>query len=185
MQILFLEPLGAFLLDVIVWILLHLGIGFYSSKIPAERFNAERRFYRSFPWENGGRIYQKLFHIRTWKSLLPNGSKLRKGAFSIKNLPSLDLPYLERWLRESIRAEFCHWMMVIPSVFFFLWNSAPMGWAMVAYAALNNFFPIAAQRFNRPRVRRFLEQARQGPGRISVHPASAEIGYSLVSSSLR
>ncbi len=161
MQILFLDPLEAFVLDVIAWIMLHLGIGYCSSRIPVGRFDPNRRFYHSFAWEKNGGVYQDLFHVRAWKHYIPQGSRLYRDTFSLQNLTSLDPVYLECWLRESIRAEFCHWMMIFPSVFFFLWNSASMGWWMVAYALLNNFFPIVAQRFNRPRVRRYLVQARK------------------------
>lgn len=161
MQVLFLDPIGTFVLDVIAWVMLHLGIGYCSARIPVERFRPEKRFFQSFRWEQGGAVYQKLFHVRAWKNYIPQGSRLYKEAFSLQNLPSLEPAYLERWLRESVRAEFCHWMMIVPGGVFFLWNNEMAGWWMVAYAWLNNFFPIVAQRFNRPRIRRYLDWARQ------------------------
>jgi len=174
MQILFLDPAPTLIVDIVTWLIFHLGIGYWCSQMPLERFNPDRRFYQSFHWEKGGKVYQELFRVRAWKRFIPQGSKLYRGAFSLQELPCMDLPYLERWLKESIRAEFCHWMMMVPSLFFFLWNNPVMGWVMVAYAVFSNFFPIVAQRFNRPRIRHFLETARKTAG---MH------GYSYTSGS--
>lgn len=158
MQILFLPPLGEFILDVITWSCLNLGIGFLSSRIPVDKFKIDAPFYQSFRWEKGGNFYEKKFHVRAWKRYILAGCKLYPDTFSLQKLPSMDAAYLTRWVQESIRAEFRHWMMVWPSFAFFLWSSKLGGWLMVVYATLSNFFPIVAQRYNRPRIRRYLEQ---------------------------
>ena len=156
MQILFLDPLETAVVDVVAWIAIHLSLGYLSSKIPLARLDPNRRFFQAFAWEKNGEIYQQLFGVKYWKHFMPNGSALYPGAFSIRNLLSFDPAYLEVWLQESVRAETCHWAMIFPGVFFFLWNSVAGGWGMVAYAVLNNVVPIILQRFNRPRVRRLL-----------------------------
>lgn len=158
MQIVFLDTLETILLDIIAWVIFHLGIGYASSKIPLERLNPDLRFFQAYDWEKDGMIYEKLFHVRSWKHLIPNGSALYGDGFSIKNLATNDLAYLYRWLKESIRSEVCHWAMIVPGFFFFLWNNVVVGWIMVAYAFLNNLVPIIMQRFNRPRMRRLLAQ---------------------------
>lgn len=180
MQIFFLDPLETFLLDLIAWLIFHLGIGYSSSKIPLRWLNPNHPFFQTFSWEKNGRIYQQLFRVRVWKRFIPNGSRLYRGAFSIKNLPTHDPAYLERWLKESVRAEICHWAMIVPGFLFFLWNTVTVGWLMVAYAFLNNLVPIVTQRFNRPRVRRFLAKAKQEAAR-AVRPDPAQPGYELVS----
>lgn len=184
MQIIFLTPLGAFFLNVFIWTFLHSGISFCSSRIPVERFRINNPLYQTFCWEKNGMLYQRLFHVRSWKRFIPQGSKLFRDGFSLQKLSSLDSIYLKRWLQESIRAEFCHWMMVFPSVFFFLWNSELGGWLMVAYAALNNFFPIVAQRFNRPRIRHYLELATQNSKLVFTSSKTAETRLKLASSNL-
>jgi glycosyl-4,4'-diaponeurosporenoate acyltransferase len=182
MQIIYLAPFKTLILDLLAWACFHLGLGFYSSRIPVEKIDPEKRFFQTLPWENGGRIYQQLFHIRSWKRFLPQGSKLYKDTFSLQKLESIDLVYLERWLRESIRAEICHWMMVIPGFLFFLWNSKTVGWFMVIYAAFNNFFPIVTQRFNRPRIRQLIEQAKRKTDTIEFpqEPGEKSLGLSGV-----
>ncbi len=183
MQILFLEPLEALVVDIVAWVVFHLSIGYLSSKIPTKWLRPERRFFQTFKWEKGGEIYDTLFRVRSWKRFIPNGSSLYRGAFSIKNIATRDPAYLERWLQESVRAEICHWMMIVPGFFFFLWNNVSMGWAMLVYAIANNFVPIVAQRFNRPRIRRFLEHARRMSQLIEQHGASPALAYEQLGSS--
>jgi glycosyl-4,4'-diaponeurosporenoate acyltransferase len=156
MQIIFLDPLQTIISDVLAWLVIHLSLGFLSSRIPTSWLNPDHPFFQTFSWEKGGEIYQKIFRVRSWKGFIPNGSGLYPGAFSIKNLSSMDLVYLERWLKESVRAEICHWAMMLPGFLFFLWNNVAVGWGMVAYAFLNNIIPIISQRFNRPRMRKLL-----------------------------
>lgn len=184
MQIIFLSPVDTLLLDVAAWVLFHVSIGFCSSRIPAEWLDPNKRFYQSFSWEKGGKIYQCLFRVRSWKRFIPDGSRLYRNAFSLQTLRRLEPVYLERWLKESVRAELCHWLMIFPSGFFFLWNSTMVGWVMVLYAALNNFFPIVMQRFNRPRIRRFLERFERTPVSIAYPYVPAAIDYEAVGSGL-
>lgn len=158
MRIFFLDPVETILLDIVAWIALHLSIGYLSTKIPLKWLNPDHRFFQTFAWEKDGKIYDRLFHVHAWKRFIPNGSALYRGAFSVKNLPTFDLAYLQRWLKESVRSEVCHWIMILPGFFFFLWNDVILGWLMVAYAFLNNLVPIIMQRFNRPRMRRLLAQ---------------------------
>ncbi len=163
MQVLFLNLTQTLLLDILAWTVIQLTIGYCSSKIPLDWLNPDLPFFQTFAWEQGGEIYEKLFHVRAWKHLLPNGSALYQDGFSIKNLSTSDPAYLERWLKESMRAEICHWLMILLCIFFFLWNSVALGWVMVAYAVLSNLVPIIAQRYNRPRMRKLLAQLEKKP----------------------
>ncbi len=158
MQIFFLEPLETFFVDVVTWIIFHLSIGYLSTKIPFKWLNPDLRFFNSYDWEKDGGIYDKIFHVRAWKDRIPDGSRMYRGTFSIKRLPTADISYLTRWLSESIRSEICHWAMIIPGGFFFLWNDLSAGRAMVIYAILNNIVPIIMQRYNRPRMRKLIAQ---------------------------
>lgn len=161
MQIIFLSDFGTVVMDVLAWIFFHLSIGYYCSRIPVSRFNAQRPFYLSKRWEKEGEIYQKLFRVKSWKKFIPSGASLYANTFKIRNLPCYSREYLERWLKESCRAEFCHWMMILPGFLFFLWNSAQIGWWMVVYAVANNLVPIITQRYNRPRIRKLLNHIRE------------------------
>lgn len=150
MRVLFLSPEDTLLLDLLAWLVIHPTIGYISSRLPISWFDPDKPFFLAHPWEKNGRIYQVFLRIRSWKGLVPRGGALYPDSFSLQRLPTVDLCYLNRWLRESCRAEFCHWLMILPGFLFFFWNSVFVSWIMVAYAVLNNVVPIAMQRFNRP-----------------------------------
>ena len=182
MQIFYLDPMNTFFLDILVWVIFHLGIGYLSLKFPQNWLDPDLRFFRSYDWEDEGKIYQRLFNIRSWKHLIPDGSKTYKHAFSIKHLASSELTHLKYWLRESVRSELCHWFMILPAPLFFLWNSIKGSRWMVVYAFLNNLVPIILQRFNRPRMRRLiaqLETHHQGMTAVML-PSQAESDLSSV-----
>lgn len=157
MQILFLNTIGTILLDILAWIMFHLGIGYCTSKMDIAHFNPASKFYQAFKWEKNGEIYEKIFKVHSWKKFIPNGSALYKEGYSIKNLRSTRIEDIDQWIKESCRAEFCHWVMIIPGFLFFLWNSVEAGWAMVVYAVANNLVPIIMQRYNRPRALKFMK----------------------------
>lgn len=144
------------LIDIVVWIFLHLAIGYVTSRIPIQRFNPDSPLFRPKPWEQGGEIYQKYFRVRSWKKFLFSGAAFYRDAYEIKNLKTYDLENLYLWRLESCRAEFCHIAMIPPGFLFFLWNPPSLAWMMVAYAFMNNFVPIIAQRYNRPRVTKII-----------------------------
>jgi glycosyl-4,4'-diaponeurosporenoate acyltransferase len=156
MQVIYLSIQDTVLVDIFAWIFIHFSIGYWCSRIPVSKFNPQKWFYLTRPWEKGGEIYERFFHVRSWKKYIPAGGKLYSDTFSLQKLSSFKKDYLELWLKESCRAEFCHWIMVLPGFLFFFWNSTRGGCLMMIYAVLNNLFPIVLQRFNRPRIRRLM-----------------------------
>lgn len=163
MRVIVLPDQEAFIVDVIAWMIIHLSIGFWSSRIPIAWFNPQNILYRTYRWEKGGKIYQSILHVRSWKCYAPDGGSLYPDTFSMRRLPNYDVEYLERWLKESCRSELCHWLMILPGFLFFFWNSVFLGWFMVFYAVVNNIFPIVIQRFNRPRMQRVLNLLKHRP----------------------
>ena len=167
MQLINLNITQMILADIAAWVFFHLGIGYSCSKIPLGWLNPGRPFFQTFEWEKDGRIYNQLFRVRSWKAIIPNGSALYKDGYSIRQLTATDQAHLERWLKETVRAEPCHWLMILPGFLFFLWNNVMLGWLMVAYAFLNNLPLIFVQRFNRPRVRKMLKIVEKRNQKIS------------------
>ncbi len=163
MQIITLSTHDTIFLDIFAWIVIHLSIGYLSARIPIDTFDPDHWLFLTYPWEKGGRIYDTLFHVRSWKKFIPGLGRITSNKFSMQKLASSDLDYLKTWLKESCRAEWCHWVMIIPGFFFFLWNSVEVGCWMVAYAVANNLIPIILQRYNRPRVRRMIMMLEKNP----------------------
>lgn len=150
------------LLNTAAWLCIHLGVSYISSRLPLERFRPDSWLYHIRPWERGGLRYQGVFRVRAWKGLLPDGAALFRTGFSKKRIASPTPRYVERFIRETCRAELCHWLVFALVPLFFLWNPWYVGLPMIPYAVATNAPCIVAQRFNRPRLRAALERAGTG-----------------------
>jgi glycosyl-4,4'-diaponeurosporenoate acyltransferase len=144
--------------NILAWVAIHLGLGYLCSRIPITAFNPSVFFFQSFAWEREGFIYKKIFKVQSWKHLIPQGSRIYKGSFSLQHLNKNTPTYLMTCIQESIRAEFCHWVMIIPGFFFTLWNDPTTETWIMVYGVVVNIIPIILQRYNRPRFRALLEK---------------------------
>ncbi len=161
MQIFFLPKLATVALFVLLWPIFQVGFAMLSNKIADEKFNENSWFYKSHKWENNGKIYNNVFKIREWKHLLPDGAKVFKKGFKKRQLVNLDEDYLESFIKETCRAEWGHWMQIIPFWIFGLFGPFYVVFIMLAYALAMNIPCIIAQRYNRPRVKKLLEETRK------------------------
>lgn len=135
-------------LNVALWPVLQLGWAWVFTRMPARWFQAPR----SRTWEKGGDIYQKLFCVRLWKGLLPDGAVWFQGGVAKKHLPGRDPDTLATFTREMWRGELCHWVVLAMTPVFFLWNPWWANLVMVAYALAANLPCVIAQRYNRARI---------------------------------
>lgn len=145
------------ILDIVMWVVIHMGVSYIVTRMPVRYFNPEAWLYKKRKWETEGRIYAALFRVKTWKGLLPDGAAIFKGGFTKKNLGKSDTAYLQRFLKETCRGELAHWITFLCSPIFFLWNLWWVGLIMIAYALIVNMPCIITQRFNRIRFRRIVE----------------------------
>ncbi|MCG8491787.1 MAG: hypothetical protein MI743_09255, partial [Sneathiellales bacterium] len=84
---------------------------------------------------------------------LPDGSAMFKKGFRKKNLKSKDTKYIQQFILELCRAELAHWIVIMFSPIFFIWNYEWVGYIMILYALLVNIPCILAQRYNRIRFK--------------------------------
>lgn len=149
-----LHPVTLIVVNVLAWVLFHLGLAVLATALPLSLFNRNGWLCRARAWERGGEIYQTLFAVRRWKGKLPEGADLLGAGFRKGRLERRDPDYLREYLHETCRSEACHWWVWLCSWAFFLWNPPWAGWVMIVYATLANFPCIIAQRYNRIRLRR-------------------------------
>lgn len=133
------------------WFAIQISIGYFATRIRDDRFKPHNRLFRTRAWEQNGEFYQNIFKVSLWKSLLPSGGKIF-GTFSINNFRSATQDYFNKWLVESCRAEWVHWVAMLPALLFFLWNPFEAWMMNIAYALCANAPCIISQRHNRPRV---------------------------------
>ncbi len=157
MQIIFLTSSWTILLCFIVWPLLQVSAAFICLKLPERIFYSQSIFFRTYAFENEGRLYDKIFRVKRWKHLLPDGGMIwSKKAFRKKKLDSFSDESLTKFLIESGRAELTHWLAILPFWVFGFFAPARVIWYMLVYSLIVNLPCIITQRYNRPRVQALL-----------------------------
>jgi glycosyl-4,4'-diaponeurosporenoate acyltransferase len=145
-------------LNGVAWGIIQPGIAYLCTRVPTSAFRAAQWLYRDRPWERGGAIYQSSLRVKRWKDWLPSGGAAFAGGFSMRRMTSHSESYLRRWVQETCRAELTHWLALLASGLFFIWNRPEVGLMMVAYALAANVPCIVVQRHNRPRLLRLLSR---------------------------
>lgn len=135
-----------------------IGIGsFLAGRIlPKSLFHFERVPFRSFPFEENGRIYKKL-KVHKWKDKVPDMSRFFPKLMPSKKLPKVvDSARIRRMLEETCVAEWTHGLLCIAGWgCIFIWKGAG-GWIIsILYMVANLPFMII-QRYNRPKLVRLL-----------------------------
>jgi glycosyl-4,4'-diaponeurosporenoate acyltransferase len=141
-------------IDSAIWLVWSTLVGWWASRLPAERIEADGWLTRLRPWERDGRAYD-LLRVRRWKRWLPDAAPFGGGR------PK----HLTRWrdaeewralAAETRRAERVHWL--IPLAFFatLAVHDGVILIAMGAYAVIANAPCVIAQRHNRGRLEALL-----------------------------
>ncbi|WP_430786563.1 glycosyl-4,4'-diaponeurosporenoate acyltransferase [Virgibacillus flavescens] len=156
MQLVELPIIWTILIDIFAWGFFHIGISLLTLNMSADRFTSDRLLYKSRNWERDGQVWQRYFHVKKWKNMIPDGTNIIKQGFAKDHLSGSDARYLWNFLVESRRAELTHWLSILPAGLFFLWNPAWAGWLMIGYAILFNGPIIMVQRYNRPRLQKII-----------------------------
>lgn len=134
--------------------IIHLGISYACNLIPSGFFTNREGLFKIHQWEIRKKIYQNWFRVKKWKKLIPDGAKLFKGGFTKRKLAQKSETYLHHFMDETKRAELTHWLQILPTPVFFLWNQWWIGIIMIAYALAANIPCILLQRHNRLRLQR-------------------------------
>ena len=146
------------LVNVAAWFIIHMGFAWGGTMLPRRVFRPECRVFRLRAFERNGALYERLFRIKAWKGLLPDGAKLFKQGFPKARLVQADADYLQQFIRETCRGEAVHWAVFLASGLFFLWNPPAVAVWMVAYGIVSNLPCILAQRYNRIRMQRLVRK---------------------------
>ncbi|MBE3089318.1 MAG: glycosyl-4,4'-diaponeurosporenoate acyltransferase [Actinobacteria bacterium] len=143
-------------MDIVVWLIIHLGISYLCVKISISFFKRDLWWFKTKNWEYRGKVYKRVFKVRKWKSIVPDGGGLFKGGFPKKNLEGSDPQYLKTFFYETKRAELTHWLAILPAPIFFLWNIWWVGIIMIAYALIANIPCVLLQIYNRARLYKLI-----------------------------
>jgi len=150
-------------LDFFGWLTIHMSVAYIITQLPEYLFDPESWLFRTRRWEYGGHVYQRIFWVKRWKHLLPDGAALFRSGFKKKRLGATDQDYYRLFARETCRGELTHWIVMLAAPVFFIWN---WWWAciiMVLYAVSANAPCIITQRFNRIRIKKVLNHPEHIP----------------------
>lgn len=161
MQIIELPILLTIVIDFIAWFIIHIAAAVFTLKLPDRFFAKDSWIYRTRQWEKSGKIWDDIFKVKSWKEKLPDGAAILGQGFAKNQLKETDALYFEKFVLESRRAEFTHYLAMLPAVLFFLWNPAWVGIIMIFYAIFANVPCILAQRYNRPRFARAAKRMKR------------------------
>lgn len=135
---------------------IHLGISWFYTRMDRARFDPHSALFRVRPWELKGKIYQRLFRIRSWKHLLPDAAPWFDG-FTKGKLRERDPAYLRAFVAETCRGEAAHYAQIPVILLTLIWNPWPVAAiVMIFYAFLSNLPCLILQRFTRARLNEFL-----------------------------
>lgn len=154
--------------NLLVFFIISVALTFICEKLPDQICDYKKWLFRERNWENGGRFYDRVFHVKDWKAKLPDISEFLKWRFSKKHLGKVNDNYLGIFLIESCRSECTHWMIIFSTILFSLWEDLLTVMGMFLFACILNLPYIIIQRYNRPRLRRLLEK-----NSITAIPAEA------------
>ena len=143
---------GTLAANVLAWATFHAGSGYLVHRLRVERLERDGWLLRPRAVERGGRAYERRLHIQRWKHRLPEAGTVFAGGVSKRHVTR----DLDRFVAETRRAEYGHWLAIACSPAFALWNPLSGLVLMTAYGVGVNAPFIAVQRYNRQRAQRIV-----------------------------
>jgi glycosyl-4,4'-diaponeurosporenoate acyltransferase len=148
-------------LNIISWPFIMVSVSYLILKVDWKKFNPESSLFKKRMFERDGRLYEKMFFVKKWKGLLPDGAAWFKGGFQKKNLKSREPEYLKRFAHESCRGEMSHLISLCFIPVFYIYNPLWAAIIMSICGLLANFPCIIVQRFNRIQLLRIYDLSRK------------------------
>ena len=148
-----------------LWAVVQVATGYLAHRVPAHVLEHDNLLTKQRAFEHGGRFYEETLRIKEWKHKLPEAGAAFAGGFDKGALRhGRDPEYVRTYIRETRRAELAHWLAITPTPLFVKHNPWLIAVCMPIYAAAVNGPCIAAQRYNRIRLKRLLERLEQRSG---------------------
>lgn len=133
-------------------------LAFFIGRIlPKGWFHAELFPYRSFSFEKGGKIYNKL-HIRKWMNKVPDMSKVFPALMPAKKMEDGYHDNLPLMVQETCIAEFIHLAEGIAGFYCMTIWPGGGGFILGLLVFLCNLPFIFIQRYNRPRLMKVMKR---------------------------
>jgi glycosyl-4,4'-diaponeurosporenoate acyltransferase len=165
-------------LNIAAWLCWSLAVGYFGHRRPLRSFTDERWWSRLRPFESGGSWYARTLRIKQWKDLLPELGALFSGGFA-KRVVHRDRDHLERFVIETRRAEWVHWLAFWLWPVFAIWNPPWAVAVMLLYATAANLPCLVVQRYNRARLLQTLTRFERGARSGEHEPRVVDLNQRL------
>lgn len=152
MQLIYLKKSYLLLSFFIIWPILQITMNLICNKINQKYFEKDFLIPKTRKWEENGNVYRQVLKINKWKRFLPDGANVYKKGFQKKHVNNYSSEYFSQFIKETRKAEFSHWLQIIPFWIFMFWSPPFIVFIMFLYAIIVNLPCIIAQRYNRPRL---------------------------------
>ena len=144
------------LLTIAFWPTWVYAMGFLAHSLPMSVVGRDSWLTRTRAWERNGNWYAKNLRITRWKDRVPEAGAAFAGGFAKRTTGGGDIETVRRFIAETRRAEYAHWMMgagwIIPA----LWGPWYAGVLNLIFGAGFCLPFVAIQRYNRARLQRLL-----------------------------
>lgn len=145
-------------ISIVKFILSSVLISIIFEKLPDSMFNYQKKIFQMKKWEEQGEIYNKIFKVKKWKDKVLELSDVIKSVFPKKHINTYSKDYLNKYLIQSCRAELAHITIILSTFGYALENQISTFHNMFILAVVLNLPYIIIQRFNRPRIIKYINR---------------------------
>ena len=129
--------------------------------LPARWFYYNRFPYKTLPFENNGRFYER-FGIKKWQSKVPDMSKIVPKLMPPKSMAGNYRQRLPVMITETCVAEFTHGALAILGLLGLTMWASPWKYLITGiYILIFNVPFMVIQRYNRPRLVKVYQKLQQ------------------------
>lgn len=118
--------------------------------VKRDKFDSSKNSYKEKNFEKGGNFYSKTLKIKKWKDLFPQ--YVSKDGFSKRNFESKSIHYINEFIMETCRAEWCHKMCLAVILPIIIINQTIVSFIVSVFVILTHLPIICIQRYNRFRL---------------------------------
>lgn len=131
-----------------------IGVGSFilGRLLPHKLFSPDHPPFRCLSFEDGGKIYNRIFKVKKWQNRLPDMSRIFPFLMQEKKVKGSFQRDLPAMISETCIAEWIHGLLCILALpCIFIWPG-PGGLCFTILYILGNLPFMIIQRYNRPRL---------------------------------
>ncbi len=150
--------------NALYWFIVQMVIAQLGTRISYKYLEKDNIYFRTWNFEQEGRLWQQLVKVQYWKRHLPDGKHINpnivsKTTFDISN----NMNEIRQFILETRRAELVHLLSIIPIIAFFK-SSKSVKIINLFYVIIANVPCVIVQRYNRPKLIRIYLKMRKRKG---------------------